>query len=226
MTSSGLFLGYRSLIETSSPATLGYVLPAIAVALIAVTVDYVMMVYKHFVGKRTGTLSLVADAYHNKTDVIAAVGVLAGVFGSSLGFLILDPVVGILVSLIIVVNGVKLIRECVHSISGREVNWSKYSMRYEKAVEVGRQKMAEEFILETLRNGELTGEEILSRLQSSDPLLFLLANPAKIEKPATLPVKTLYSGVFSSDVVGEALIKLEKDEKIKRTNGKFTLRAQ
>jgi cation diffusion facilitator family transporter len=223
MTLSGLFLGYKSLNETSSPTPLGYVLPAILVALIAITVDYVMMVYKHFVGKRTGTLSLVADAYHNKTDVIAAVGVLIGIFGSSLGFLILDPIVGILVSAIIVINGSRLIRECVRSISGQEVNWSRYSMKYEKVVETGRLNMAEDLILQTLRSRDLTIEEITNSLQMNDPLLFLLGNVRETGKPATLPAKTVYPGTFSPEVVGQALTKLENEGRIKRINGKFSL---
>ena len=222
MTSSGAFLAYRSFNNLFMPGEIGLVLPAMIAAIIVMAVDYVMMVYKHFVGKRSGTLSLVADAYHNKTDVIAAVGVLVGIFGSSIGFLILDPAVGILVSAIIMVNGLQLIRECVHSLSGSAVNWSKYGMWYERTAKVGRSSAAERLILETLKDGELAEGQILGLLQNYDPVRFLHEAAEKAEDVSVMP-GTLPLMIFSPEVVAEALSKLEKEGAIEQKDGKYSL---
>ena len=57
--------------------------------------------YRIRVGKVIGSAALVADGYHARADGITSLAGLLGVIGSWLGFPIIDPLVGIFITLAI-----------------------------------------------------------------------------------------------------------------------------
>ncbi|MEX2737933.1 MAG: cation diffusion facilitator family transporter [Candidatus Wukongarchaeota archaeon] len=215
MTSSGLFLFYGSVNLIFSPEELEFVIPAVIVAVIAILINFAMMTYKYFVGNSSGTFSLVADAYHNRIDVFASLGVLIAVLGSALGFHSLDPIVGLIVAVIIVESGVGLLGESLRSLSGEEVDWSKYSMWYEKHMRDARYITAERLILDILKNEKLTFEEILSCLQENDPFLvhFSFGDDELLKR---------YSG-FTPEIVTEVLNKMQNEGSIILKGEKYSL---
>lgn len=44
------------------PEPVDFIVPAVIFAIVSIGINFVTMYYKHFVGKRTKTVSLVADA--------------------------------------------------------------------------------------------------------------------------------------------------------------------
>jgi cation diffusion facilitator family transporter len=58
------------------------------------------------VGKKTQSSVLIANAYHHRSDVYSSVVALAGVAGASMGYGILDPIGGLVVSAMILKMGV------------------------------------------------------------------------------------------------------------------------
>ncbi len=62
-------------------------------------------------GKRTGSLTLVADGKHVLTDAFTSIGVLVGLFLAKVtGWLILDPLIAVVVGINILFSGWKLVR--------------------------------------------------------------------------------------------------------------------
>jgi cation diffusion facilitator family transporter len=69
------------------------------------------------VGKRTGSITLVADGRHLLTDVYTSLGVLVGLFLVKLtGWLWLDGLVACLVGLNILMTGFALVRQAYHGL--------------------------------------------------------------------------------------------------------------
>ena len=65
-------------------------------------------------GKKTNSLTLVADGKHVLTDAITSIGVLVGIILVIItDYVLLDPILAIIVALNIVFTGYKLIRESV-----------------------------------------------------------------------------------------------------------------
>jgi cation diffusion facilitator family transporter len=58
-------------------------------------------VYRIRSGKRTGSAALVADGYHARIDGFTSLAVVVGVAGVALGFELADPIVGLLISIVI-----------------------------------------------------------------------------------------------------------------------------
>jgi hypothetical protein len=94
-------------------------------------------------------------------------------------------------------------------------------MRYEKAVETGRKHVAEELILETLSNGDLSGEDLLTILQNDDPLLLIFNLPSKKLKQMAPPANKTFPRTFTREVIMAATAKLEKEGKINLADGKY-----
>lgn len=61
-------------------------------------------------GKRTGSVSLVADGQHARLDGLASLSVLAGVFGSVTGHPLWDPLVGFFLGIVIFLIAVRMVR--------------------------------------------------------------------------------------------------------------------
>lgn len=77
------------------------------------------------VAKKIKSISMEADAWHHRSDVLSSIGTFIGIFGARLGFTILDPIAGIVVSILIIKIAVDLyvksIGELVDESAGDEV---------------------------------------------------------------------------------------------------------
>ena len=71
--------------------------------------------YKVRAGRRLHSTSLIADGQHSRVDGLASLGALAGVAGASLGAPILDPVAGLVITVIIAV----VAWETARTVTGR-----------------------------------------------------------------------------------------------------------
>ena len=88
---------------------------AIGVAAAGFIGNEVAAQYKIRAGRRLRSLALVADGKHSRVDGFASLGALVGVAGAALGAPILDPVTGLIITLIIAGVG----WETARSITGR-----------------------------------------------------------------------------------------------------------
>jgi cation diffusion facilitator family transporter len=58
-------------------------------------------IFRIKVGKEMGSAALIADGYHARVDGFASLGVLVGALGIWVGYPIADPIVGLLITIII-----------------------------------------------------------------------------------------------------------------------------
>lgn len=59
-------------------------------------------------GKRINSSALMADAWHHRSDALSSIGTLIGIAGARLGYKILDPLAGFIVSVIVIKVGIDL----------------------------------------------------------------------------------------------------------------------
>lgn len=123
----GIFIAYESVGTILDPSPLSFHAVAIITIFINIAVNGFFSYYKFYVGGRTRSISLVADAYHTKTDVWSSVAVLIGLLGATVGLLALDALAGAVVSVFIVLGGYELIQESRKVMHGEDPRLEKYS---------------------------------------------------------------------------------------------------
>lgn len=93
------------------------------VVILAVAVSIVgkeaMARYSYRLGREITSDALRADAWHHRTDALTSIGVLLALIGSYIGYPILDPIFGVLVSVVIIFTGIRIIRGTVDVLVGR-----------------------------------------------------------------------------------------------------------
>ncbi|MEE9323783.1 MAG: cation diffusion facilitator family transporter [Candidatus Aenigmarchaeota archaeon] len=91
---------------------------AIIVVVFSIIFKYWMAFFVMKIGKETRSPALIADACHHKSDFYTSIAVLVGVVGAGMGFSVLDPLAGIVVSLWIIKIGFDLGKRNIHSLMG------------------------------------------------------------------------------------------------------------
>jgi len=79
----------------------------------------VMARYSNAIAKKINSDVLKADAWHHRSDAISSIGVAIGILGARYGFPILDPIFGILVSIIIIYVGINLVKTASNYLIGQ-----------------------------------------------------------------------------------------------------------
>lgn len=96
-----------------------YAIIAIVVAIVA---KEAMFQYKYRLGKKLSSQALIANAWDHRSDVYSSVAALIGVGGAVLGGMLeqpwlyyLDPLAGVVVSLLVIHMGYRLVKEAIHN---------------------------------------------------------------------------------------------------------------
>jgi cation diffusion facilitator family transporter len=87
----------------------------VAAGLIGFAGNEIVAIYRIRVGKSIGSAALVADGVHARIDGFTSLAVVAGAIGVMLGFPLADPIVGLVISAVIIV----LLTGTVRSIGRR-----------------------------------------------------------------------------------------------------------
>ena len=98
---SAVYAAYEAIDRLVNPSPPGH-LPATAIAgVVGFIGNEWVAVYRLRAGRRVGSAALVADGYHARIDGVTSLAVVAGVIGVALGFDLADPIVGLLISVVI-----------------------------------------------------------------------------------------------------------------------------
>ncbi len=115
-------IGFELIRNSVAEILTGRVYTPGTIAIIAVVFSIVFKYWMTFfvmkIGRETRSPALIADAYHHKSDFYTSIAVLVGVAGARLGFSVLDPLAGILVSLWIIKIGFDLGKRNIRSLMG------------------------------------------------------------------------------------------------------------
>jgi cation diffusion facilitator family transporter len=89
------------------------------VLLFSAVVKEWMARFSYAIGKKINSDILIADAWHHRSDAFASIGVGVSIIGSFYGFPLLDPIFGIIVSLIIIYVGITLGKPSANFLIGK-----------------------------------------------------------------------------------------------------------
>jgi len=98
---SACIAAYESVMKIIHPEPMTDLVWVAAAAIVGFVGNEWVAFYRIRVGKRIGSAALVADGYHARVDGFTSLAVLIGVVGVLLGFPILDPIVGVGITLAI-----------------------------------------------------------------------------------------------------------------------------
>ncbi|MGY5852897.1 MAG: cation transporter, partial [Candidatus Thorarchaeota archaeon] len=115
MMLSGSMLGYSAVMNLISPTIVETSYWAYIVPVFSIAVNFMLIWYKTTVGRMTGNLALVSDAKEDGTHIRIAYGVLIGLLFAEFGISIVDSIVALLISVVIVLEGVEALRELVEA---------------------------------------------------------------------------------------------------------------
>jgi len=104
----GLEIGYEGIhASIFHPKTVPTFIALVA-AVVSIAVKEGLYRYTVFVGKKIGSQSVIANAWHHRSDAFSSVAALAGIAGSQMGWVILDPLAAALVAVMIVKVGIEI----------------------------------------------------------------------------------------------------------------------
>lgn len=117
----GVTLGKSSIDKIISPDPLdgSLVLITTITLVIAVLIKLWQCIFNYKIGKKINSVALIATSQDSRNDCIATTGVLVGILLSNFVFHFnLDGYIGLLVSLFILISGIKLIKETTDPLIG------------------------------------------------------------------------------------------------------------
>ncbi len=99
---SGLYVCYEAINRIFSPHEIHAPEIGLGVIVIATAATIMLVGLQRYVGKKTGSVAITADAAHYQSDLIINLGVgLAIILTSWTGFTIIDPLVGIVIAMVV-----------------------------------------------------------------------------------------------------------------------------
>lgn len=99
---SAVFAAYESLQRLLEPRPVEYLWAVAAASLVGFLGNEAVAVFRIKVGKEIGSVALVADGQHARVDGLTSLSVLLGAAGVWLGYPLADPIVGLLITGVIV----------------------------------------------------------------------------------------------------------------------------
>lgn len=100
---SALVAGYESVRRLLEPQPISNPWIVLAAGVIGFAGNELVAIYRIRVGRKIGSAALVADGLHARTDGFTSLAVAGGAIGVLAGFPIADPVVGVLITVVILV---------------------------------------------------------------------------------------------------------------------------
>jgi cation diffusion facilitator family transporter len=113
---SALVAGYESVLKLLNGAGTRNLALGVGAAAIGIGGNLLVSRYKHQIGVRIHSSSLIADARHSRLDALSSVGAMVGLFLVALGFPIGDPIAGLAVTVLIMHVGLEVTREVLHHL--------------------------------------------------------------------------------------------------------------
>lgn len=84
---------------------------ALAAAVISIAVKEILFWYTRAAAKKINSVSLMAEAWHHRSDAFSSIGSFLGILGARLGFPVLDPLASIVICLFIFKVAYDILRE-------------------------------------------------------------------------------------------------------------------
>ncbi|GIW05930.1 MAG: cation transporter [Dehalococcoidia bacterium] len=99
---SAIVAGYESINRLFNPQPVDYLWAVGLAAIIGFLGNEAVAIFRIRVGKQINSAALIADGYHARADGLTSLAVLLGAIGVALGFPIADPLIGLVITALIV----------------------------------------------------------------------------------------------------------------------------
>lgn len=122
LAATGVGIGVGGIERIRSAQSGEVVIPgsmALWAAAISIVVKEGMYWYTRWAAKKSGSAALMADAWHHRSDALSSVGSLIGIAGARLGYPVLDPIAGVVISLFILKAALDIFRDAVGKLTDR-----------------------------------------------------------------------------------------------------------
>ena len=110
---TGLLIGYRA-VETIRAGSAAQPMPgllALVAAVVSIAAKEAMYWYTRFYAKRLNSTSLMANAWHHRSDALSSIGALVGIAGARLGYPVMEPVASLVICLFILKAAYDIFRD-------------------------------------------------------------------------------------------------------------------
>jgi cation diffusion facilitator family transporter len=105
---TGFEIAFESFNEFLNPSIIQFPIISLLTALLSVLVSYYLAKYKKNIGNEIGSQALINDGKHSLIDVFSSLIVFMGIFASYMGYVSIQGISGMLVSILIIYIGAKL----------------------------------------------------------------------------------------------------------------------
>jgi cation diffusion facilitator family transporter len=106
--------GVKNIITGNLTTITGYV--ALVSAVFSILVKEWQYRYTRAVAKRVHSDSLMADAWHHRSDALSSVGSSIGIIGAMLGLPIMDSIASMVICVFIIIAGVEIMKEAIDKL--------------------------------------------------------------------------------------------------------------
>jgi cation diffusion facilitator family transporter len=103
IAASALLAAYESITRLVNPQPITNIPIVLAAGFIGFLGNEAVALYRLRVGRSIGSAALVADGYHARTDGLTSLAVVGGALGVAAGYPLADPLVGLLITAVILV---------------------------------------------------------------------------------------------------------------------------
>lgn len=116
---TGIGVGYGGIRTIVIGRQEGFFVPgtiALWAAVISIVVKEAMYWYTRRAAKRINSGSMMADAWHHRSDALSSIGSLVGIWGARRGLPILDPLVCLLICLVIIKAAFTIFKDSINKM--------------------------------------------------------------------------------------------------------------
>lgn len=94
-------------------------IPALVAAIVSIITKEAMYWYTKIAAKKINSGALMADAWHHRSDALSSIGSLAGIMSARFGLLFMDPLAGVIISLMIIISSVTIFMDAIWKMTDR-----------------------------------------------------------------------------------------------------------
>ena len=109
--------GVKTIVSASYRSIQSPGLLALIAAAVSIVVKEIMFQYTRAAAKRIQSTSLMADAWHHRSDALSSIGSLLGVLGARLGWGICDPIASLIICLFIFKAALDIFKDAVRKVT-------------------------------------------------------------------------------------------------------------
>jgi len=183
------YIGYESVSRLISPESVETTALTVLAAIISGGVCYLMSIYQHYIGKRSGSISLLSQSIDSRNHGFQAAAVLIGLIFAAFGIFLVDSIVALLVAGLILKSAIELTMETIRMARGEELDTTRFGREYEQAVRGQRRRFFKTWLLLNLKEMN-NRDDILARYH------YVFA-------PDDLPIVTVVNPVAGFDFLNQ-----------------------